>query len=273
MRKRKIISAVFYVILAVMIICSILAVNLRQADTVDIVVQTITDGTEETVYIDETACTETTEYNSEKSTSYEEKVLIEDFPHISQKPYYPTGCESVAAVSLMQFYGIDITVDEFIELHLPISDYPFYEDDVMYGGNPWDAFIGDPYSDSGYGCYSTAVVKAMISAVPDDYEIRAVYNLPLSVLCEQYIDEGIPVMIWATMEMKKPYEGNSWILPDGRTFTFISPEHALILIGYDDSSYYFCNPQSDEKVVSYPKTDCETAYNAMYRQAVAILPV
>ena len=48
--------------------------------------------------------------------------------------------------------------------------------------------------------------------------------------------------------------------------------YALVLIGYDDKSYYFCNPQSEEAVVSYPKEACETAYNALYSQAVIMKP-
>ncbi len=197
-------------------------------------------------------------------------VVIPDFPHISQNRKYPTGCESVAAVSLMQFHGVEITVEKFIADHLTIAAYPYYEGNTMYGENPWDAFIGDPYSKSGYGCYSTAIVKAMTSAVPQDHEISAIYNISLPTLCSTYIDKGLPVMIWATMDMQAPYEGKSWTLPDGKTFTFICPEHALVLIGYDDESYYFCNPQSDTAIVSYPKEACERAYDALHRQAIVM---
>lgn len=197
-------------------------------------------------------------------------VIIKDFPHISQKGKYPTGCESVAAVSLMQFHGVEITVEEFIDDHLPIAEYPYYEDNVMYGKNPWDAFIGDPYSESGYGCYSTAIIKAMRSAAPQSYGIHAIYNMPLSALCSDYIDKGQPVLIWATMDMQAPYEGKSWVLPNGETFTFLCPEHALVLIGYDEKSYYFCNPQSENPVVAYPKKACETAYHALHQQAIVM---
>ena len=143
----------------------------------------------------------------------------------------------------------------------------------MYGESPWNAFIGEPYSDSGYGCYSTVIVKAMKSAITQNYEISAIYNVPMSTLCSEYVDNGQPVMIWATMDMREPYEGKRWLLSNGETFTFICPEHALVLIGYDDKSYYFCNPQSEEAVVSYSKEACETAYNALYSQAVIMKPV
>ena len=39
-------------------------------------------------------------------------------PYISQKETYPTGCESVSTVMLLNFLGYNITVDEFIEKYL-----------------------------------------------------------------------------------------------------------------------------------------------------------
>ncbi len=199
-------------------------------------------------------------------------IIIQDVPHIYQTDDYPTGCESVAAVSLLQFHGIRISVEDFIDNHLPIADYPYYEDDVMYGNSPWDAFIGDPYSKSGYGCYSTAIAKAMKSAVPQDFEIRTISNVPLPSLCSEYLDKGQPVLVWATMDMQEPYEGKTWVLPNGDTFTFICPEHALVLVGYDESSYYFCDPQKTDAIVSYPKQACETAFDALHQQAIVMLP-
>lgn len=265
-KRRITVILVFLILIAAAVLC-IIDMNAKKVDTNKVTELTIPAMTENSETVPTTQCP------AQESTQSEEKpVLIEDFPHIYQMLKYPTGCESVAAVSLMQFYGVDITVDDFIDFHLPTADYPYYEDDIMYGESPWDVFIGEPYSDSGYGCYSTVIVRAMKSALPQNYEISAIYNVPMTALCSEYIDKGQPVMIWATMDMREPYEGKSWLLPNGETFTFISPEHALVLIGYDDKSYYFCNPQSEEAVVSYPKAACEIAYDALYSQAVIMKP-
>lgn len=217
---------------------------------------------------------QTSQDTLDKTEQTEDKrKLITDVPHISQNIKYPTGCESVSAVSLMQFYNVNITVEDFIDNHLPTAACPYDDGNATYGQSPWNYFIGDPYSNSGYGCYSTVIAKAMRSVLSQNFEIRAIYNVPLSNLCTEYIDNGHPVLIWATMDMKEPYGGMSWILPNGENFTFIRPEHALVLIGYDDTSYYFCNPQSDVAVVSYPKAACEIAYNALYSQAIVMQPI
>lgn len=45
---------------------------------------------------------------------------IYDIPLILQNPKYPNGCEAATAVMLLNYYGIDINLDEFINL-LPKS--------------------------------------------------------------------------------------------------------------------------------------------------------
>ncbi len=197
---------------------------------------------------------------------------LTDVPHVYQKDAYPTGCESVAAVSLLQYYGSEITVEDFIDNHLPKTDYPYYEGNKMYGDNPWNAFIGDPYSSSGYGCYSTAIVKAMQSAVSEEYSIHAMYNMSLNSLFENYVKQGHPVLIWATIEMKEIQKSYTWTMPDGEEFTFVSPEHALLLIGADEVNYYFSDSMRQDAVVSYPKDACEAAYTALHTQAIAVMP-
>ena len=52
------------------------------------------------------------------------KRIILNVPYIDQSIHYPTGCESVSSVMLLQYLGIDITVDEFIEKYLEdLSSY------------------------------------------------------------------------------------------------------------------------------------------------------
>lgn len=212
---------------------------------------------------------------AENITKCSEGYLLEHVPHILQTEHYPTGCESVAAVSLLQYYDVDITIDAFIDNYLLKKDTPYYRDgsSMLYGESPWDYFIGNPYSESGYGCYSSVIETAMKKVVSEKYCIQNLSDMDLSVLCENYIAKGNPVMIWATMYMQTPREGDTWILPNGEQFTFICPEHALLLIGYDAVSYYFSDSLVEDAVISYPKGDCEVAYDALYRQAIAVLPV
>lgn len=197
--------------------------------------------------------------------------VINDVPHIYQCDFYPTGCESVSAVSLMNFYGIDITVDEFIDDYLPCSDLPQRDEDGnMYAESPWFTFIGDPRSADSYGCYASVIENAVSDALPDGYTVEAEYGTSLEYAAEEYIANGEPVIIWATIDMKESWQGNSWTVPNGEYFTFICPEHALIFIGYDEDCYYFCDSTSQSEIVSYYKKDCEQAYSALGAQMIKI---
>lgn len=209
--------------------------------------------------------------SKQEQTRFNGKYLT-DVPHVYQKDTYPTGCESVAAVSMLQYYGSEMKVEEFIDNHLPKTTYPYYEGNKMFGDNPWDAFIGDPYSSSGYGCYSTVIVKAMQSAAPENFTVSAVYNCPLQTLFENYVKKGYPVQIWATIEMQEIEKSYTWQLPDGNSFTFVSPEHSLLLIGADDANYYFSDSMRQDAVVSYPKEKCDAAYAALHSQAIVVIP-
>ncbi len=54
-------------------------------------------------------------------------------PFIDQRDKYPTGCESVTAVMALQYAGVDITVEEFIDNYLPQGNAPYTRED----GAPW----------------------------------------------------------------------------------------------------------------------------------------
>lgn len=222
----------------------------------------------------QTFMSETDALGSEKPASdlnlSEQAVIIRGVPHLDQSTGYATACESLAAVSLLQYYGSEVTPSSFIRQYLPVAPYPAADQNgILHAESPWDYFIGDPLKTNGYGCYSTAIVKGM-EAAPHQGTPKVLRNIPLDELCSTYIDNGDPVMIWATIEMAPTRQGHSWILPDGAYFTFIRPEHALLLIGYDDRSYYFSDSLAEDDITAYDREAVQTAYHALYEQAIVI---
>ena len=61
-------------------------------------------------------------YNSSGLINYTIIDNIIDVPYIYQAVKYPTGCESVSATSVLQYYGLDISVDTFIDEYLPKAE-------------------------------------------------------------------------------------------------------------------------------------------------------
>lgn len=210
--------------------------------------------------------------NREGAIRSETGAVIMDVPYISQLGRYPTGCESVSAVMALQYFGIPITVDEFIDGYLDLGSEPWTaESGVMYGGDPWETFLGDPREASGWGCYAPVIKKAIDRAVnPEEYQVSILFGIPMETLCETYVDQDIPVIIWATIDMEYPTPGDRWLIEEtGEELQWVRPEHCLLLVGYDQEFYYFNDPTAG-KQYKYEKSDCEAAYNGMHAQAVVV---
>ncbi len=198
--------------------------------------------------------------------------LISHVPHILQTAQWPTGCESVSAVALLQYWGEKITVDDFIDGFLPTAPLPSRgADGQLRGESPWECFPGDPRSPAGYGCYAPVIARAMEACCGGRLTVQLLLDTDLSTLC-RYVAEDTPVLIWATMGMLPAYEGQHWLLPDGSTFTFVCPEHALLLIGFDESRCYFSDPQRPDAVTAYSRAKTEAAFAAMGGQAIVCRP-
>ncbi len=186
-----------------------------------------------------------------------------DVPHIYQMNDYPTGCESVSAVMVLNYAGVDISVDTFIDSYLDKGDRDSFDPNEVFGG--------DPKSSTGMGCYMPVIKNACSKLLyGTDYYIEASDSASLDTLCSQYIDNGIPVVVWATTDMASPYVSKTMTY-NGKAINWISPEHCLLLVGYDAYYYYFNDPQNTEYPVCYLKSDVVRAYNGLSNQSLAII--
>lgn len=200
---------------------------------------------------------------------------IIDAPYITQIYEWPNGCEAVSTVMALNYAGIDIGVDEFIDNYLDMSPLPEIRDDgELWGYSPWEYFLGDPRDYDGLCCYAPAITKALDKFVDTEkYEVIELHGASLDELCRDYVMQGDPVIVWATMYMNYPYEpGWEWNVIDGgegETFSWVAPIHCLLLVGFDSDYYYFNDPTAGEKV-AYPKWDSEVAYEGLYEQAIVV---
>ena len=191
------------------------------------------------------------------------KYKIIDAPFISQLGTYPTGCESVSTVMALKYAGVDISVDSFIDDYLPMTGVPF---------NPRISFGGDPRTTSGFGCYAPVIEKAvnnLLSGWAPHLFAYSMHEYSLEKICSHYIDNNIPVILWATMRMDPPRNG-AVLQYQGESIQWIIPEHCLLLVGYDDEHYIFNDPQQTRPLTYYKKAAVETAYAGLHKQAIAI---
>lgn len=193
-----------------------------------------------------------------------------DVPYIDQSIKYPTGCESVSAVMLLLYLGYSITVDEFIERYLERRGFD-EADGELYGPNPNEYFCGSPYDEDSFGCYAPVIGNALAKVIGDSYEIINETGTPIDELLKNYIDRGMPVIFWACINMQEPVTGPCWKLHGcGEEFTWISNEHCMLLVGYDEEGYYFNDPYENNGVIRYPKELVEDRHKAQHSQAVGV---
>lgn len=195
---------------------------------------------------------------------------IINVPYISQKGVYPTGCESVSTVMLLQYLGYNISVDEFIEKYLKCRDFEM-RDGQMYGPDPREHFCGSPYSEDDFGCYAPVIEKALKKAIGHSYAIIDETGKATEKLLKEYIDQDMPVIYWACIDMREPIIGPDWkLLDSGENFTWISNEHCMLLVGYDEDNYYFNDPYEGHGVVPYPREVVELRHEAQYEMAIGV---
>ena len=148
-----------------------------------------------------------------------DSMRITDVPVLYQRKEFPSGCESVAAVMALRYAGVDITVAEFVDKHLKTS-YDFsYKNGQKYGPSPYEYFLGNPRTTNAYGCMAPVIEDAMASVLGGNERVHNASGMTMKELCAEYIAKGIPVVIWATIEMREPTFTDSWILPDGTEYT------------------------------------------------------
>ncbi|MBR4073290.1 MAG: C39 family peptidase [Clostridia bacterium] len=186
---------------------------------------------------------------------------------ISQYPELPTGCETVSTVMALNYYDEKISPIYFAENWLVCADL-YTKKDRIYGPDPNVAFIGTPFSKNGFGCYAPVIVRA-VNSNSKKCKAENISGKNLDYICKEYINNNLPVILWATMNMKAEKIGRSWYISDSEKFTWIAGEHCLLLIGYDEKFFYFNDPMGG-KTVKYKKDITEKRYNTLGKQAVLI---
>lgn len=194
---------------------------------------------------------------------------IEGFEILNQFPTLPTGCEVVSLTSVLNFYGMYVSMTTMADDYMPRSTEPYYFVD------PDEYFIGTPYTWDGFGCYPGTIVKTAENYFNanniDDYKVVNITGCSVQDIFN-YIENGIPVITWGTSNFATPQWDAYWDIGDKRV-SWCNYEHCLVTAGYDinsgtvtladDSGGYFW----DVSISQY-----RTVFEGMNSMAVVVLP-
>lgn len=196
---------------------------------------------------------------------------IINVPYLDQSNAAPTGCESVTAVMLLQYLGVDIGINEFIDKYLDKA--PFEQrSGELYGSDPRECFAGDPYDPEAMGCYAPVIKKALERVIGEKYEVIDETGREIDELVEEYIiGEGLPVVLWATINLRPAIDGPNWKLyGSGEDFMWRSNEHCMLLVGTEGDSYVINDPWDNNGVVRCDKSLVRRRHREQYMQAVCL---
>lgn len=184
---------------------------------------------------------------------------------LHQYPELPTGCEAVATTMLLKWADLDVTKEEVAAL-LPKGMAPIEIDGTLIGANPHTAFVGSPFSTEGYG-----VFHEPIASLIDEYLPHLALDLTGCSFLELYtiLDTGRPIILWVTIDMKKPKVSKHWLDPSGANVIWKTPEHAILTVGYTKNHLIALDPHTGKKEY-YHKKDIKRIWIDMGRQAVTL---
>lgn len=182
---------------------------------------------------------------------------------VLQYPELPTGCEVTALTTVLNYYGSNADKSFLAEYYLDKGE--------IGQTNPLEAFVGSPFSNEAYGCYSDVIINTAQNYI-DDYglelNVKNVSKLDFPQLLN-YVKGGQPVIFWATMHLAKPYESTVWLI-DGKKVPWYAYEHCMVLVGfdYDTDCYIVSDPLKG--ITEYKRELVEVRYNQMGKHAVLV---
>lgn len=186
------------------------------------------------------------------------------FTPICQYPELPTGCEVTSLAMVLNHYGVNCDKCEIADNYLTKGEVGTVDFNV--------AFEGDPRDENSYGCYANVIFETAQKVIDDKSAALSVNNYSGSSpeTLFSLIDKDIPVVVWGTQDCQEGHYSVTWNV-DGKDLTWFTPEHCMVLVGYDEGSVWVADPIYGD-VRSYDRTSFENSYNSLFRQAIVITP-
>ena len=109
---------------------------------------------------------------------------------------------------------------------------------------------------------------------PHQLTAKLEYGSTMEELYQTYVvGQGVPVLIWVTINLVEPEQGSQWQLEDGSLFTWKKNEHCMVLIGKQGDQYLCQDPYESHGTLALSPELLQLRFEQMGSQAVAVKPV
>ncbi|GEM_PF-3137906 len=159
----------------------------------------------------------------------------------NQHPTYPTGCESAALYILLQYYKVNVTMEEIVTA-LPKGPLPYSSGGAWYGANPEREFVGDPHSAYSYGVFNIPIAETAEKFLSG---VKTKTGATMQEIIE-LLDNGKPIVAWYTTNpYGSIYYSDHWYdYITGEYISWPAGEHAVVICGYDDDLIIYRDPDT-----------------------------
>src|SRR5690606_26730700 len=170
------------------------------------------------------------------------------------KPELPNGCDVPALASALHYTGYDVAKTVLADKSL--TKVPFAAINANpYGADASKTYTGDP-STKQQGCikHVAPIIEAANKYLDEVSGSLTPKDLTGSSPTEllDYVREGIPVIIWTTIDQQEPNFNYSWIVTGSEEkLDVIRNSHTVVLTGFSENEVYVMDPLKGN--VAYPK--------------------
>nr|WP_302053249.1 C39 family peptidase [Bacillus sp. FJAT-29790] len=191
---------------------------------------------------------------------------------VMQLPELPHGCEITSLTSVLNTYGYEVSKTQMADVYLPKQPF-IHKNHKRYGANPYKAYAGNPRSETGgFFSYAPPILEAAnryFAAVGESAQTIDMSGSTRAEILGQ-LDQGIPVVIWVTLDLEKPMLTYSWYFQEtGEKFAAPVNLHAVVLNGYDENNVHVMNPLKGQ--MTYKKDAFFESYHALGSHAMVVI--
>ena len=190
---------------------------------------------------------------------------------LMQEPELPNGCEIVSLTALLNYYGYDVSKTTMADQYLPKQSFSF-KDGKVFGPDPYVAYAGNPRSKKiGWYSFAPPIVEATNRYMATQTNKMKATNISGSSKEEilSLLNNGVPVVIWITLDLSKPTLVGHWYLHDtGQYYKAYTNLHVVVLNGYKENVVHVMNPLKGQ--VEYNMEAFFKSYDEMGKQAVVL---
>jgi uncharacterized protein YvpB len=206
--------------------------------------------------------------NQEKQRQQQKSKALMNVPLIKQNPELKYGCEVTSLAMMLKYAGADTDKMKLFN-EIKKDNDPLKRSangDILSWGNPAEGFVGDMTGkQAGYAVFDKPMIDLINRYLPG----RAV-NLTGKDFSEvlEHVSSGYPAVVWTTGDYRLPDRWESWTHGNEVIKTPLDL-HAVVLVGFNETTVYLNDPLSGQKQVPVNKTHFIETWKAMQSRAVS----